>query len=279
MFALGDGSYESVAHSVSHYNGTEGSPPVSQCDCVKNGNPCSNSNWFYTFASTFNTEMLAMGYDQHAFWQNIAVDPADIVDPSRHGYGADSVDPYGTDFADVVFTSSHGNHECGPDYQSRFAVGQTHANQTCWPETDDDVKWGDVDTNVAILFGCESVQKCVWQNGGYNPMSAGDMDVLLGFHGTMWLSSSTDDRLADYLADSHTQDIGDYWVDYLTDLQTFPWENPDQCATAVLWGASSAEMDEAYNHAGYLDFHDTGAHLYTAFYYWDGCDPEEGEEL
>ena len=273
--AIAEGGYESSAHGVAYYNGT------GECTCTKDGSPCADSTWFTSFASTFDSRMTgSLAYDQTEKWTNQQVDPVDIVDASREAYGADEVDPYGTDFADAIFTSSHGNAVCsGSDYRSSFGLGQAHSGQTCWPETDHDIEWGDTDADVAIIFGCQSVQLCVWDHNTYAPMDAGSFKMLMGFHGTMWLNSDANGRLDDFLADTATDDIGEYWVDYLTDIQFWPWENPDQCATTVLWGSTYGAMDDMYDYGGFKDFWGTGTHSLSSFYSYNGCDPHDGPEL
>jgi hypothetical protein len=106
-------------------------------------------------------------------------------------------------------------------------------------------------------------------------MASSQMSTLLGFHGNSW-DMSNQERYHDFGAYSPYENIGGNWVDALTDMRLF---SDDQCATAVVFGDTSAKRDDMYNHGGYMDFKQTGPHTGSTFYYWCRCDPDAGEKL
>ena len=276
--------YESAAFGVAKYNAVY-SNGVRECPCTSTDGKknCTDSSWFTTFAGTFNSRMDWMGYAQTELYRNQSVDGADFTDSTRFpDTGGDDVDPWGTDFADAIFLASHSSAVCsGSTFESSFGMGEEHPDQTCWPTTQREMRFGDADADVAILFSCQSVQKCVWDANHYSRMSApsGSLSMVMGFHGEMYLNSEANGRLDDYLSDTKMHNIGEYWVDYLTDIQGLPWEQPDVCATIAMWGNTDAEIHTMYDHGGFMDFWPTGRHNRAAFYYWDECDPHGGEEL
>ncbi|HET6337994.1 MAG TPA: DUF6345 domain-containing protein [Polyangiales bacterium] len=280
--------YESVAHAVRYYGWEEG-----RCGCFDEINkPCTEPAIWETYAATFDNRMTTtMAYEQTEKYLNMSVDPFDFVDPALNvlgpgvTYGADADDPYGTDFADVIFYAGHGNHACNSTegWNFELATGQQHPAQpgqqaqSCWLRTDKHLRWGDEDANVAILFSCSSVQHCVWDAYGYDAMATGQFNVLLGFHGTMLLSSANNTRLDGYLAGTKTEGIIDDWFDEITQIKS--GADNDECGTAIVFGPTKAERDNVALHAGYRDLITTPTSNNSSFWYIDGCDPHDGEAL
>lgn len=288
--------YESKAAGIRHYNTS------STCSCNSNMNkPCTEPAVWETYATTFNSRMVStMQYDNAVYYLNSDVWPQDFVEQGRFGYGADSVSPDGTDWADVIFYAGHSNHRCDVTtrscahdsdcwsdetckngkcnaYRSQFGMGKSISGQECWPDTMHHILWGNDDANVAIFFSCETVQYCVWNAGGYDKMGTGQFNTLLGFHGDMQLSTDNNTRLDGYLSGTKLDGIGDDWVDELTTIHS--GSNNDECATAVVFGSTSSLRTAQYMNGGYKDLKATDSSRSSSIWYISGCDADFGETL
>src|SRR5690606_7471731 len=157
-------------------------------------------------------ELQRMGYDDTRLWFNQAVDPEDWVDESI-SYGNDSVHPYGTDWADAVFLSTHGKAVCEAGGKwSQFVMGDQHDGHACSPNTLFHIKCGKADGNVAVFIACQSAQVCLWEGDGYDYMDfLGSFAMWNGCHGLAWDTSDDISRLRSYLQDSVSNGFGDNW--------------------------------------------------------------------
>jgi hypothetical protein len=272
---------EAVTHAVNDYAWTNGTGYCcSTCDDLTNA---------LTDASKFNTGgAFATIYDQLTNFQNMGVDGADFTDASQYSGGADSVDPYGTDYADVIFFSGHASWSSSGNY-AYLVMGDSNPGETCFPRiADDTAVWRHMEfgnggsgqeADAFVLFACNSAQYEVWEAGGYNLLShsAGQFNLLNGFHGIVWEISGYQTDLQNYAADARYDAIGDAWIDRMYNNDG----SSDNCPMPILWGANAAETDDYYSNAGWLDFHNTGARSGTLprIHYICGCDPVDGEAL
>lgn len=232
-------------------------------------------------------------YDRKKHWTNTAVDGRDFSETAWVPWGADSTDPGGTDWADVIFYSGHGTRVCSAfaGWWSEIAMGDDNSppsgTEDCKPHTafrpgstNGHVRLGgdtpNEDANAYVLFACQSAHKCVWENGGYSPMDRGQFNIMNGFHGIVWEASGYQDDLEDYAKDAKWNDIGDAWLD---EMYRYRLAGKNNCPVSILWGANESEIDEFYDDAGWFDFHDVGAHSTSGFYFLDGCNPKDGEKL
>jgi hypothetical protein len=227
-------------------------------------------------------------YDVVQQWQDQAVDGRDFTDPAVFAVGADSTSPSGTDWADVIFYSGHGSRTCSQfaGHWSQIVMGDNNAGEACSPKTawasgsNGHMRFGGTtanrDANALVTFSCQSAHLCVWENGGYSPMDQGQFNILNGFHGIVWEVSGYQDDLEDYANDAEWNDVGDAWLDRM-----YRWHKSGEnnCPVAIVWGANEGEVDDFYDNAGWYDFHDTGAHAISGFFYLDGCNPKEGDKL
>lgn len=267
--------WESVAFSVGSFNGS------GECSCTSSdGKACSEGSWFENAAISFDNGMEEIGYAQTKRWHNQQVDGKDFVDPDLYSYGRDYHDDQGTDFADVIFLSTHGGAKCeSPTYRSWWTMGASNTGETCSPRTDQHVQWGDEDANVAMFMACQSAQKCVWENDGYDQIATGSFSTLLGFHGFSWQTDANVSRINNHIVSSENDHIGDNWVDDMTYIHNWSWQDPEQCGVAIVWGSSSSKRDNQYYWGGFKDFNDTGSKTGSTYYYISGCDPEGGVSL
>jgi hypothetical protein len=228
-------------------------------------------------------------YDEIVENQNTTVDGRDFADSGWFAWGADSDATSGTDWADVIFYSGHGSATCDPavGHYSSIVMGEANQGEVCSPRTADrsgssngHMHFGGPtpsrDANAFVTFSCKSAHKCVWENGGYSPVDNGQFNIWNGFHGTVFEVNGYQDDLEDYAEDAEWNDIGDAWLDHM-----YRWRKPGEnnCPVAILWGANDGEMDDFYGNAGWYDFHNTGSHGYSNFYYLNNCNPKNGPKL
>jgi hypothetical protein len=128
------------------------------------------------------------------------------------------------------------------------------------------------DSNIFMFASCQSIQYCVWDNGGYWPTMNNDMAIMLGFHGDMYDSLDNDYAYGAYVRDTATDGLGDNWLDWL-------YTESDQCPTAVVKASSGSVATNYYDHGGLKDFQSTGTATMSSIFYLCGCDPSNGEAL
>ncbi len=245
---------------------------------------CSGSSLMYPVSDvqSFELALISEGYNQFVAQYQNSVNVYDFREASMMTDGHDETDPSGSDFADVIFFSGHGSHTCSASaHYSQIWMGSMgdKMDPTCDPQLQQEMRLGDAggDANVMILASCESAQRCVFIAGGYSAIHAGttEFNVHNGFHGTSWDNLANDGWYGDYATSAEFEGIGDDWVDWLTDT---PWGD-DQCATSIVWGASSATVTDIFNHGGFKDFHVSALIGVGAFYYMSPCNPGNGEAL
>lgn len=277
---------------------------------VGNSTPCADGSLQYaddavgSFRDSL-TSLFGPDYDQIVENLNTAVDPRDWIDSSvwitGTSYGQDHVDPYGTDFADVVFIYTHGGRTCSPAYQSAIVMGDSYpeTNQ-CYitltrdysttPYSGGQIKLGDVDTNALLIFGCGVLQWCMHkkplalqQPPSFLDLDGGDtgtqLSLVNGFHGIanvgFWMANDLDS----YGNDSHENGLGDNWIDHFTDINS--GSNDDNCAVSIEFNdGSTTYRGDMYQYGGLFDFLSTGpTHGNETYWRIVGCDPDEGDPL
>lgn len=243
--------------------------------------PGEDLNWAKNDATHIHDGFDDIGYTQTEVWYDQGVDRRDWT----HGVG-DHIDPYGTDFADVVFYAGHGLHRCDAAtgfYWSRIVMGDDGDNgQTELCEVySTDIRFGnggeDQETDILIMAACETMHLCVWENDGYESMDYGAFNQINGYHGISYDSETFTALYDNYVRDSAMDRIGENWVDTFTDFNWFFSE--DQCATSMVWCSSASNCDTQFTWGGFKDFYNTGSHTMSMFYYICDCNPDNGEAL
>ena len=262
--------YEGATFGVENYGGT------GQCD-QDHLTQCRND------ASAVSDALDALGYEQTEYSIDSNVDSSDFADSALFpAWGLDETDPTGTDFADVIFFSGHGDRECSGGYHySTIILGDSNGTNACAFRLDTNMRLSDSggDADVMILAGCQTNQKCVWEGSGYDPLVWGStqFDTLNGFHGLSWDNDTNTGWYSSYVAAAEVSGLGDDWLDWLTDAA---WYYPeDQCATTVTWGHTTGDCDLIFDDAGFKDFKDTHPIYVSKYYHISPCDPEDGEAL
>lgn len=274
---------EAVTHAVNDYALTNG---YGYCCST-----CDDLTHATSDATKFNTGAgFATLYDQLNNYTNQGVDGADFTDASQDPVGADSVDPGGTDYADVIFYSGHGSWDPSGNY-SYVVMGDSNTGESCTPRiADDSAVWRHMEfgnggageeADAFVLYSCSSSQHEVWLAGGYNLLShsAGQFNILNGFHGIVWEITGYQTDLQNYATDARYNNIGDAWIDrmYASNVNG----SADNCPMPILWGANRTETDDFYINAGWLDFHNTGARsgVIPRGLWICGCDPNDGQAM
>lgn len=225
--------------------------------------------------------MVTWGWDRTSLYANAGVDFQDIADVNVDANGDDAADPSGIDSADVGMIYTHGNYDgCTSDTsRSTISMGSNAAACTVSNGTtssSNDVDWGDTDLNVMIITTCNSLQLCVFEDGGYFTNSD-SLGIVLGFHGTAYDSGTHTNNFENFVDSSRYDGVGDNWVDKLT-RRPIGADN-DECGVAVVYGATTSDRDNIYNNGGLQDWKTVTATGTAAMYFISGCDPDTGNEL
>lgn len=240
-----------------------------------------NFTWADDTAEYLRDSFNLWNFAQVSLYSNAWLDFRDIADQDEDPAGRDAVDPAGIDSADVGFIYSHGFRSAcdGVDHDfSGIQMGDN--NTTCGVRygrynNGNDAWFGDEDLNILIVDTCHSVDRCVWDDFAYTNTSD-NMGALLGFHGISYDSSKHTDHMEDFVDSSRYNGLGDNWVSMLTDLR--PGSNNDECATAVVYGATRADINFIFDRGG-LDDWKTVTGDRSVFWYIKGCNPAGSRTL
>jgi len=265
---------EFSSHTVEAY----GSTGMCAGDALTNANEDDDA-----FDNGFST------YDQQEHWSDAAVDGRDFADSVSFGWGDDDVDPYGTDWADVIFFSGHADSSCTSGSERSYLlmgddVDGCNMNIAHASGGSRHATWGGTtageDAQVLVTFACETTQYCVYTAGAYDALSdsTGQFNLLNGFHGWVAEVSGYQSDLGSYSSDATNNYMGDAWLDWMYDPSVNGSGN-DNCPSSIGYGANASERDDFFTYAGWLDFHDNGARTGTGFYKLCSCDPVGGATL
>jgi hypothetical protein len=244
---------------------------------------CNNLSWGNDCSSHLKGKLNGWNFDRVTYHYNKGIDFEDWADKDEHSKGEDHKANDGVDSADVGYIYTHGSRLCDAGdntYRSRFKMGDSRNNRPCDVRYGNkgsvtDAEWGDTDLNMLILDACQTVHWCVAKHGGYYRFAKGNLSIINGWHGISHDSRKNTRRFKRYVDNSKTSGVGDNWVDDLTDLK---WGD-DVCATSIVYRDSKSEANSLFDHGGLKDWKTPGSHNKLYFYYWEGCDPDGGEEL
>jgi hypothetical protein len=248
------------------------------------GDPLSNANEDGLYMDNGFT-----AYDQREYQTNALYDARDIADQNNFAWGADESDPYGSDFADVVFLSGHSGSSCTTGSERVWVTPGDSSDPTCAPylahktSASRHARLGGVtagrDADALVTYGCQTTQYCVYTSGAFKGLSAtdGQLNMLNGFHGDVAEIAGYQADLGSYSSAAVNNDLGEAWLDYM--YGTWSGGAYENCPSAIGWGANTTETDDFYSNAGWLDFHDTGARTITRYYALCGCDPYNATAL
>ena len=255
-----------------------------------------------TAATSFYDGLGDISYDQRRLNTDAGVDASDFTDNNAFPtWGGDDYDPYGTDFADVMFVSTHGEAWESPYFFSRIDAGDWVSGQTpaqvCQPRTARNynatppsaayhhMRFGNggdnEELNVAYFNACQVLQYSLYAAHGMFDLDAGgtgaELAMVAGFHGYAnvgyWEAHSFDG----YVSGAENDGIGDDWVDQYTDIGG--GSNDDDCAVVIVYGSLDAYKDAMFYNGGFKDFRETGLHSSSDYWRISGCDPDGGPSL
>jgi hypothetical protein len=261
---------EFVAHSAEAY----GSSGFCSADALTNASE-----------DAFYIDNGIAGYDQVDYWTDLYNDGRDFTDPAQFAWGVDNDDPYGTDFADVIFFSGHSGASCTGtprvwitpgDNADGCTIYVAHATAASRHATFGGATAGS-DADAFVTFGCNTTQYCAFTGAAYDGMSQGQFNIVNGFHGDVAEVSGYQSDLSSYSNAAEFNDIGEAWLDWMYDPDV--GGGADNCPSSIVFGANSSETDDFYANAGWFDFHDNGARTTNNFYRLCGCDPIDGPAL
>lgn len=241
----------------------------------------SNFQWGDKTAGYLADKLRTWNWDRVYEKGNLWVDFRDFADVDENSDGNDAADPAGIDSADLGFIYTHGSSGgCDTDKAySRISMGD--GDTTCKVQYGNqyggnDVQWGDTDLNIMILDACRTLQKCVFNDGGYF-VAENNLGALLGFHGVSFDRRSHTNRFEDFVDASRYDGLGDNWVDEMNAFVI--GGNNDECGTVVTFGADSDDADYTFQWGGIEDWKTVTGHGTSCYYYISGCDPKSGDPL
>jgi len=266
--------YEYVAHTVEDYDA------YGMCAGSPLSNPHQDAGYFDNGLS---------GYDQLEHSSDLTVDGRDFTDSVNFGWGADDSDPYGTDFADVIFFSGHAASSCTSGAERSYLVMGDESdgcNIDLAHKTGSsrEVTWGGTSSNedagVLVTFACETTQYCVYTAGAYDGLSdsTGQFNLLNGFHGLVAEVSGYQSDLSSYSNAATNNYIGDAWLDWMFDSNVNA-NGDDNCPSSIAYGADASERLDFFSNSGWFDFHNNGSRSGLNFFMLCDCDPAGGAQL
>jgi hypothetical protein len=260
---------------------------------VNNFTPCDASDlyWSKSPAEKFVNELDELNYDQTNVYTNDGVDGRDFVDSQD-----DDIDPYGTDYADVALFVGHGGHDCDGVGHSWIVMGDNNTGENCRPSTNNtasrQMRFGEggdgQELDYLFFLACESAHYCVAQDGGYNGMgqhvttsNSDPFRGIFGFHGIMYNYPDNEGRMKNYVREAETNNLGEAWIDKFY-VNNFGLSSHDQCPTGMIWADSADDAETQFFAGGLKDMkgvNEKPNHTNPFYFYVDGCDPNNGEEL
>lgn len=186
----------------------------------------------------------------------------------------------GTDDADVIYVHTHGGRTTSSPYYTQLLMG--NSSYACLPRTDNNMLFGNGsgDLEIAVIKACQSGDYNVWQNAGYRQQfntSSGTFTVWNAFHGDSSCGSWVTTYVSDYAWSSEYDGVGENWMDAAYDNDS--GSNTDDCPVSIVMGSTSSLREHMYEYGGWNDRENTGSKTGSTYYYFSGCDPDNGVVL
>jgi hypothetical protein len=191
----------------------------------------------------------------------------------------------GVDSADVIYVHTHGGHSFdywgfnnipGMPYTPSYSVlAMGSASYGCNVYTHSNMQFGDGDLEVAVVKACQSGDRDVWLDGGYDFItSSGGFSMWNAFHGDSSCGDHVTDYVGSYAAGSMNDGMGENWLDEAYDS----W-GADDCPTSIVWGSSYTNRHNQFAYGGFRDRKSTGTKSASSMWYFAGCDPDGGSTM
>jgi hypothetical protein len=214
-----------------------------------------------------------------------------FVDDDCHTWGYDDDSNLGLDHADVGFWCTHGSATCVDEIPLHFSSilpGMKTSGGSCQVLAEGryglhDLELGsggaNGDMDILMADSCHFLQDCVWWTGAISNVmqTAGNMTVILGYHGGVHDSSTHSNDIVDAVDASRYNGIGDNWIDYTNHIWS-GWGN-DDCAVVALSCDTAQQCEDILLYGGFEDRADPGDHSHSGYYYVEDCHPHLGDPL
>jgi hypothetical protein len=190
--------------------------------------------------------------------------------------GDDVATDSGADEADVIYVHTHGNHSTMAPWFSELSMG--NKTYVCRSRTDRNMLWNS-DLDIAVVKACQSGDYDVWQNGGYYNFrtSTSGFRMWNAFHGDSSCGSHVTFYVLFYTAGSFYDGVGENWLDWAYDVD---WgSNNDDCPVSIVFGDTRAKRVSLFENGGWKDRKATGAKTASTYFYFEGCNPDNGRKL
>lgn len=154
-------------------------------------------------------------------------------------------------------------------------------SDACFIEVTTDMILGDADASMFVIDASTVLNKCAWDAGLFYSLDGGgsgiQLTVLNGYHGSPRDDQHGVQEVGDYAYYARDDGAGDDWVDIMHTVHS--GSDNDDCAVSIVFSEDETEADDAFYNAGLADYHSTGVHTGSTYYYIDGCDSVSGPEL
>lgn len=273
--ALASGLFMGTAHASSEV----------VINFVETSNQCGGTyfNYAQETADYFGNKLYySYDFDQKTRRSNYNAEATAWGDSSLVSYGHDNHGGspwHGVDDEDVALFYGHGTRSCsGGKFYSSILMGDDYANQCnhYLGKQVNSTRWGDDDLNIVILDTCQSMHKCVADNGGYW-VGENRMMTIMGYHGISYDSLVHTWDFEDFVDQSRNDGIGDNFLDET--VRTPSGANNDTCPAAFVYGATEADRSYIYQFGGLKDWKTITSHSKATYFYMKNCDPLDGATL
>lgn len=235
------------------------------------------------FASWFS-DLKVQGKWDHVLTRNNRLARGSYFTDARKAFscicvGDDSHSDRGADEADVIYVHTHGSHTASPPHTTLSMGNKVYDGYDCTVRTDNNMLWND-DLDVAVIKACQSADYDVWKDGGYRQKFTNkdsSLRIWNAFHGDSSCGSHVTTYVRWYAMSSTYDGVGENWLDAAYDVN---WgSNNDDCPVSIVMGSTSAKRVDFFENGGWRDRKDTGKKTSSSYFYFEGCNPDNGYKL
>jgi len=259
---------EAGVYQQQHYNG-------STCDAT-DGYP-GNLIYAGDMADNWHDEIDAWSsFDANLVLYDEYPEGEDLEDSDVSTYGTDFQTGEGVEYFDVAYVIAHGSYSCGSPYYVELGFTDT-VHTDCRPRTSG-MQFGDGDLDIFYTSACNSAQHCVFTNGGFGGLDAGNFNLWGGFHGINTDGPGIPGSVTDFVSGTRYSGAGSHWLAEMNHIRL--GSDNDDCAIAIVEADNGTDADNYYDNAGIDDYAiSTGSHTHRYYYSISGCDPDDGDAL
>jgi hypothetical protein len=229
-----------------------------------------------SFALWFNVLRQAGKWDDVRTRNNSSARGTYFTDSGKVATGQDSTTNFGADEADVIYIHTHGGHSATGAGHSSLSMG--NSSYICTVQTNSHMLWNS-DLDIAVVKACQSGDYGVWSSGGYDSFlnSKSPLSMWNAFHGDSSCGGHVTSYVFWYAITSTYNGVGENWLEAAYDREE--GSNNDDCPVSIVFGETSAKRLSMFENGGWKDRKDTGKKTGSTYFYYEGCNPDNGSKL